>query len=40
MKRFMNMQLSNNINTIKINSGKKRPLTGSCDSDLSDVRFI
>ena len=36
----MNIQLSNNINTIKINLSVQRPLTITCDSDLSLVRFF
>jgi len=36
----MNIQLSNNIKTIKINLGMQRPLRSTCDSNLSSVRFI
>ncbi len=38
-KKNMNMQLLNEIETIKINSGIQRPLTDSCGGDLSFVRF-
>ncbi len=37
-KNYMNMQLLNKLEPIKINLGMQRPLTGSCGSG-SLVRF-
>lgn len=36
----MRQQLFNKYRTVKINFGKKKPLTDSCDIDLSIVRSI
>ena len=38
-KKYMNMQLLNKKETIKINLGMQRPLTDSCGGDFSPVRF-
>ena len=38
-KKYMNMQLLNKKETIKINLGMQRSLTETCGCDLSLVRF-